>query len=137
MTLKKDDIKLLSMKTIPIPCYVTEEQQKSLRKIYAETGQAQTETMRKALDEYINKPKIIQSAHEIIDDIIEKDIMSEISQECDVMYSITNYAVLCDNKLLCFAGSDIIVADNLCDAFKRRYPDNEFTITDEFMDFSR
>jgi len=40
------------MKAIQI--YMTEEQHKKLKFIYAETGQRITETVRKAIDEYLN-----------------------------------------------------------------------------------
>ena len=37
--------------------YVTDQQHKFLRKIYAETGQRMTETIRQAIDEYIKNEK--------------------------------------------------------------------------------
>lgn len=53
------------------------------------------------------------------------------------MYGITNYAVTCDNKLFCFAGSDIMDAENIKAYLSSKFKDKEFKITDEFMDFSR
>ena len=37
----------------PMQIYIPEEQHKELRKIYAETGQRMTESIRQAIDEYI------------------------------------------------------------------------------------
>ena len=74
-------------------------------------------------------------AEDIIDDIIKKDIHREICKYLKMCYSISNYAVLCDDKILCFAGSDIIDAVNICDFLSKKYPNNKFETSGEFMSF--
>lgn len=80
--------------------------------------------------------KKLESAGEMIDKILEDETHKEICEKFDVGYYITNYAVTCDDKLLCFTGSDIIDADNIRNFLRRKYPDHEFDISEEFMGFS-
>lgn len=42
---------------IPITAYLTEEQHKALKMIYANTGQRITESIRQAIDEYLKVKK--------------------------------------------------------------------------------
>ena len=86
---------------------------------------------------------MLESNHEIIDKMIECDenYKSIISEACKYIgqhktYSITNYAVLCDNKLVCFTGSDIIDAINLCDFLDKKFPGKKFYYSDEFLEIT-
>lgn len=81
----------------------------------------------------------IESHHEIIDKMIESDknCINMLSKACEYMgeyksYSITNYAVLCENKIVCFTGSDVMDADNLCDFLEKNFPNKKFYISQEF-----
>jgi hypothetical protein len=78
---------------------------------------------------------MIESANDIIDDILEKKIYKEICEKFNKLYSITNYAVLCDGKLLCFTGGDITDAWDIEKFLRSKYTNHEFSISDEFMSF--
>ncbi len=84
--------------------------------------------------------KKIESHHEIIDKMIDNDkkYINILSKACEYMskyksYSITNYAVLCENKIVCFTGSDVMDADNLCSFLERNFPNKKFYISEEFL----
>lgn len=79
---------------------------------------------------------IIETDGDLIDDIIEKNIHNEICERFNKLHSITNYAVTCDGKLLCFTGSDIIDAHNIRSFLRKKYPNRKFNISEEFMEFS-
>lgn len=80
---------------------------------------------------------MIEIDGDLIDDIIENNVHHEIYERFKIQNSITNYAVTCDEKLVCFTGSDIIDADNIRGFLQRKYTDRTFSITDEFMSFER
>lgn len=90
--------------------------------------------------EFTDVEKIkIESHHEIIDKMIESDEkhINMLSKACEYMgkyksYSITNYAVLCENKIVCFTGSDVMDASNLCDFLEKKFPNKGFYISQEF-----
>lgn len=79
----------------------------------------------------------IEVHHEIIDKFIKTndDYKSIISEACTFMgkkYSVTNYAVTCDNKIVCFTGSDICDAVNLCSFLEKKFPGKHFSYSEEF-----
>ena len=51
------------------------------------------------------------------------------------MYSITNYAVLCDGEMICFCGSDIMDADRISAEIGYLFPDKKFYVSEEFPAF--
>jgi len=86
----------------------------------------------------------IESHHEIIDKLIEtreSDYRTILSDACEFMdgnkmYSITNYAVLCEDKIVCFTGSDVMDASNMCYFLKQKFPDKDFYHSEEFPEIT-
>lgn len=73
--------------------------------------------------------------NEITDKLIEENLLTKIAGKVRMMYSITNYAILCDSKIVCFCGSDIMNADNISHQLKKIFPDKTFYISEEFPSF--
>lgn len=86
----------------------------------------------------------IESNHEIINKMLEpKNEYSNnmLSEACKFMgeckkYSITNYAVCCDGKIVCFTGSEVIDASNLCDFLEKKFPGKKFYNSQEFPEIT-
>lgn len=74
--------------------------------------------------------------HETIDNMIENNHHVEIAKYSNLKFSITNYGIYSDEGFICFTGSNIINADNICDKLRRLYPNKKFYIAEEFMGFS-
>ena len=73
---------------------------------------------------------------DLIDDLIEKNHHVKIANYCKVQFSITNYGIYSNDGFVCFTGSDIIDADNICCKLRKLYPNKDFNITEEFMSFT-
>lgn len=72
---------------------------------------------------------------EITDDLIFNNKLTKIAKTVGYMYGVTNYAILCDGKIVCSCGSDIVDADNIYIQLSKMYPKKEFSISDEFPSF--
>ena len=80
---------------------------------------------------------MIKANQKVIDKLIEHfdstSPIKKIAETLNCNISITNYAVSCDNELVCFCGPDIIHADNVCSELEKIFPDKKFTISEEFL----
>ncbi len=80
---------------------------------------------------------MIKANQEVINKLIEVNKFSsdlkKIAENLNCDTGITNYAVSCDDRLVCFCGSDIIHADNVCSELKKVFPDKHFVISEEFL----
>ena len=74
------------------------------------------------------------NTNKLINDIIKNDYHLEICDKLNLEYHLTNYAVMLNDKIVCFTGSDIINARNVEDMLKEKYPDLEFYISEEFIE---
>lgn len=79
--------------------------------------------------------EILKAHDEIIDEILNKNLCNKIAEENGVMYYPTNYAITCENKLVCYTGSDYIVANNIQNSLEKYFPNKEFLISEEFLAF--
>jgi hypothetical protein len=82
---------------------------------------------------------MVEIHDEIIDEMIKQkdDHTTMMSEACKFMgehkyYSITNYAVICEGKIVCFTGPDVIDAGNLCHFLETKFPGKNFTHSSEF-----
>lgn len=50
-------------------------------------------------------------------------------------YSAPTYAIMHENQIVCFVGSDIVDADNVKGYLSRKYPEYEFYISNEAISF--
>jgi len=65
----------------------------------------------------------------------EKELIHEICKEFKKQYSDPAYAIMLENEIVCFTGSDIIDADNILIYLKNKYPDLDFQISNESISF--
>jgi hypothetical protein len=50
-------------------------------------------------------------------------------------YHPSGYCIMSNNEIICFTGSDIVNADNVCTFLRKKYPEIEFNISNQFFTF--
>jgi hypothetical protein len=66
---------------------------------------------------------------------LDEKTINEICEKFGKYYHPGSYAVLCNGKMLCFTGPDIMSADNIVCFLRDKYPENQYAISDEILVF--